>query len=87
MLVAPGASGDFRVRSEAYDRGSMMGGGMMGGSGASAGLTLATIAVKVSVGVVGRNRATVVAKRLQVSLRRKAFAKAKAQAAIDGTTR
>ena len=41
-----------------------------------AGLTLATIAVKVSVGVVGRNRATVVAKRLQVSLRRKAFAKA-----------
>ncbi|MFM2163765.1 MAG: hypothetical protein RL325_202 [Planctomycetota bacterium] len=41
-----------------------------------AGLTLATIAVKVSVGVVGRNRATVVAKRLQVSLRRRAFGKA-----------
>ncbi len=41
-----------------------------------AGLTLATIAVKVSIGVLGRNRATVVAKRLQVSLRRKAFAKA-----------
>ena len=41
-----------------------------------AGLTLATIAVKVSVGVVGRNRATVVAKRLQVALRRRAFAKA-----------
>jgi ATP-binding cassette subfamily B protein/subfamily B ATP-binding cassette protein MsbA len=41
-----------------------------------AGLTLATIAVKVTIGVVGRNRATVVAKRLQVSLRRRAFAKA-----------
>jgi ATP-binding cassette, subfamily B, bacterial len=41
-----------------------------------AGLTLATIAVKVTVGVIGRNRATVVAKRLQVALRRKAFAKA-----------
>jgi len=41
-----------------------------------AGLTLATIAVKVTISVVGRNRATVVAKRLQVSLRRRAFAKA-----------
>ncbi len=41
-----------------------------------AGLTLATIAVKVSVGLVGRSRATVVAKRLQVALRRRAFSKA-----------
>ena len=41
-----------------------------------AGLTLATIMVKVSIGVIGRNRATVVAKRLQVALRRRAFAKA-----------
>ena len=41
-----------------------------------AGLTLATIAVKVTVGVIGRNRATVVAKRLQVALRRRAFTKA-----------
>ena len=41
-----------------------------------AGLTLATIAVKVTVGVIGRNRATVVAKRLQVALRRRAFSKA-----------
>jgi ATP-binding cassette subfamily B protein/subfamily B ATP-binding cassette protein MsbA len=41
-----------------------------------AGLTLATILVKVAVGLVGRTRATVVAKRLQVSIRRRAFAKA-----------
>ena len=41
-----------------------------------AGLTLATITVKVSVGVIGRNRATIVAKRLQVALRRRAFTKA-----------
>ena len=41
-----------------------------------AGLTLATIVVKVSIGVIGRSRATVVAKRLQVALRRRAFAKA-----------
>ncbi len=41
-----------------------------------AGLTLLTIAIKVSVGVVGRNRATVVAKRLQVAMRRRAFTKA-----------
>ncbi|MFM7052478.1 MAG: ABC transporter ATP-binding protein [Planctomycetota bacterium] len=39
-------------------------------------LTLATVAVKVAVGLVGRSRATVVAKKLQVSLRRRAFAKA-----------
>ncbi len=41
-----------------------------------AGLTLATIVVKVSIGVIGRSRATMVAKRLQVALRRRAFAKA-----------
>ena len=39
-------------------------------------LTLGTIVVKVSLGVVGRNRATIVAKRLQVALRKRAFAKA-----------
>ena len=32
--------------------------------------------MKVTVGVIGRNRATVVAKRLQVALRRRAFTKA-----------
>jgi len=41
-----------------------------------AGLTLATILVKVSIGLVGRSRATIIAKRLQVSMRRRAFAKA-----------
>ncbi len=41
-----------------------------------AGLTLATIMVKVSIGLVGRSRATIIAKRLQVSMRRRAFAKA-----------
>ncbi|MFM7134410.1 MAG: ABC transporter ATP-binding protein, partial [Planctomycetota bacterium] len=44
--------------------------------GLIAGLTLATIAVKVSIGLAGRSRATVVSKRLQVALRRRAFAKA-----------
>jgi ATP-binding cassette subfamily B protein/subfamily B ATP-binding cassette protein MsbA len=44
--------------------------------GLIAGLTLATIVIKVSIGVVGRSRATVVAKRLQVALRRRAFSKA-----------
>ncbi len=41
-----------------------------------AGLTLTTITIKVSIGVVGRSRATIVAKRLQVALRRRAFTKA-----------
>ncbi|MFZ9882247.1 MAG: ABC transporter ATP-binding protein, partial [Phycisphaerales bacterium] len=41
-----------------------------------AGLTLLTVAVKVAVGLLGRSRATVVAKKLQVSLRRRAFSKA-----------
>ncbi len=41
-----------------------------------AGLTLVTIMVKVSIGLVGRSRATIIAKRLQVSMRRRAFAKA-----------
>jgi ATP-binding cassette subfamily B protein/subfamily B ATP-binding cassette protein MsbA len=44
--------------------------------GLIAGLTLATIVVKVSIGLAGRSRATVVSKRLQVALRRRAFAKA-----------
>jgi len=41
-----------------------------------AGATLVTILLKVSVSLVGRSRATVVAKKLQVALRRRAFAKA-----------
>ena len=61
----------LRIAPEAIDRtdrGQIL--------GLIAGLTLATIAVKVTVGLVGRNRATVVAKRLQVALRRRAFSKA-----------
>jgi ATP-binding cassette subfamily B protein len=38
--------------------------------------TFATLLVKVAIGLVGRSRATIVAKRLQVSMRRRAFAKA-----------
>lgn len=38
--------------------------------------TFATLLVKVAIGLIGRSRATVVAKRLQVSMRRRAFAKA-----------
>ncbi|RLS67052.1 MAG: ABC transporter ATP-binding protein [Planctomycetota bacterium] len=41
-----------------------------------AGVTLITIMIKVCVSLVGRTRATVVAKLLQVALRRRAFAKA-----------
>ncbi len=41
-----------------------------------AGMTLLTILLKVSVSLIGRSRATVVAKKLQVALRRRAFAKA-----------
>ena len=40
------------------------------------GATFATLLVKVAIGLVGRSRATVVAKRLQVAMRRRAFAKA-----------
>jgi len=39
-------------------------------------VTFATILVKVAIGLVGRSRATIVAKKLQVALRRRAFAKA-----------
>jgi ATP-binding cassette subfamily B protein/subfamily B ATP-binding cassette protein MsbA len=38
--------------------------------------TFATLLVKVAIGLAGRSRATVVAKRLQVAMRRRAFAKA-----------
>ncbi len=41
-----------------------------------AGLTLAIVVTRVAIGLVGRHRATVVAKKLQVSLRRQAFRKA-----------
>ncbi len=41
-----------------------------------AGLTLAIVVTRVAIGLVGRHRATVVAKKLQVSLRRQAFQKA-----------
>ncbi len=41
-----------------------------------AGLTLAVVVTRVAIGLVGRHRATIVAKKLQVSLRRQAFRKA-----------
>ncbi|MFM1822887.1 MAG: hypothetical protein RI967_1153 [Planctomycetota bacterium] len=41
-----------------------------------AGLTLSVVVTRVAIGLVGRHRATVVAKKLQVSLRRQAFRKA-----------
>ncbi len=41
-----------------------------------AGITLVTIIIKVCVSLIGRTRATIVAKLLQVAMRRRAFAKA-----------
>jgi ATP-binding cassette subfamily B protein len=38
--------------------------------------TFATLILKVAIGLLGRSRATIIAKRLQVSMRRRAFAKA-----------